>query len=432
MIKGFKIKLHPTKEQEQILWQSAGVARWAYNWTLTKQKESYESGGKFVNDGDLRKILTQLKKTEEYHWLNDVSAQIPKQAVKDACLAYQRFFKGQAKFPQFKSRKRSIPKFYQRYDKLKFKDGKVVLEKIGWVSVAEEIPIGEYSNPRVKHDGLDWYLTVGVTVQTQIFTNPVGEPVGIDVGVKELAVISNGDVYKNINKSKEIRRLNKKLKRLQRQASRQYEKLIKKRGENRYEKTSNLLKLESKIRLTHKRLNDIRSNYLHQTTSKLVKDNPEYIVIEDLNVSGMMKNKHLAKAIQEQKLYEFRRQLEYKCQWYGVRLIITDRFYPSSKTCSNCGQIKKDFKLSDRTYDCNCGLHMDRDLNASINLREYGRTKLASQHQQANANMQVSVITEFKPLERYIKQEQLLAKLDAMNQEEEFIEFYKLFVTETQ
>lgn len=378
MIKGYKIKLHPTKEQEQILWQSAGVARWSYNWTLSKQKENYESGGKFINDGDLRKILTQLKKTEEFSWLNDVSAQIPKQAVKDACLAYQRFFKGQAKFPRFKSRKHSIPKFYQRYDELKFKNGMVVLEKIGWVSTAEEIPVGEYSNPRVKHDGLDWYLTVGVTIESEILTNPISEPIGVDMGVKELAVVSNGEVHENINKSKEIRRLTKKLKRLQRQASRQYENFKKKRGEHRYEKTSSLLKLESKIRTIHKRLKDIRTNHLHQTTSKLVKVNPEYIVIEDLNVSGMVKNKHLAKAVQEQKLYEFRRQLEYKCHWYGVRLIVADRFYPSSKTCSKCGQIKKDLKLSDRIYDCICGLHMDRDLNASINLREYGRTKLAS------------------------------------------------------
>lgn len=378
MIKSYKVKLHPTKEQEQILWQSAGTARWAYNWALGRQKDNHESGGDFISDNDLRKELTQLKKSDEFRWLNDVSAQIPKQAVKDACLAYQRFFKGQAKFPKFKSKRRSTPKFYQRYDKLKFKEGKTVLEKIGWVTVAEEITDGEYSNPRIKHDGLNWYLTVGVTTEIPTLNKFVSEPIGIDVGIKELAVISNGEVVKNINKGKEVRRLTKKLKRLQRQASRQYEKLKKKGGENRYEKTSNLLKLENEIRLVHKRLNDLRTNHLHQATSKLVKANPDYIVIEDLNVSGMMKNKHLARALQEQKLYEFRRQLEYKCQWYGVKLILADRFYPSSKMCSQCGQIKKDLKLSDRTYHCDCGLHIDRDLNASINLREYGRTKLAS------------------------------------------------------
>ncbi len=378
MIKSYKVKLHPSKEQEQKLWQSAGTARWAYNWTLGRQKENYESGGKFIQDGDLRKELTQLKKMEEFAWLNDVSAQIPKQAVKDACLAYKRFFKGQSKFPKFKIRKHSVSSFYQRYDKLKCKDGKVVLEKIGWVNVAEEIPESEYSNPRVKHDGLNWYLSVGVDVVIPPFNKPVTEAIGIDVGIKDLAVISTGEVVKNVNKSKEIRRLTKKLKRLQRQVSRQYEKFEEKGGETRYEKTSNLLKLEKEIRVIHKRLNYIRTNHLHQATSKLVKVNPEYIVIEDLNVSGMIKNKHLARAIAEQKLYEFRRQLEYKCQWYGVRLIFADRFFPSSKLCSQCGQIKKDLKLSDRTYHCDCGLHLDRDLNASINLREYGRNKLAS------------------------------------------------------
>ena len=377
MIKSYKIKLHPNKEQEQKLWQSAGTARWAYNWTLGRQKENYESGGKFINDGDLRKELTQLKKTAEFSWLSEVSAQIPKQAIKDACLSYQRFFKKQAKFPKFKSRKHSTASFYQRYDKLKYKNGKVVLEKIGWVKTAEPLLEGEYSNPRIKHDGLNWYLAVGIEVGAPILNKPVTDPIGIDVGIKELAVISTGEVIKNINKSKEVRRLTKKLKRLQRQASRQYLKFKKKEGGLRYEKTSNLLKLEREIRLIHKRLNDIRTNHLHQTTSKLVKANPEYIVIEDLNVSGMMKNKHLSRAVQEQKLYEFRRQIEYKCQWYGVRLIFADRFYPSSKTCSQCGQIKKDLKLSDRTYHCDCGLHIDRDLNAAINLREYGR-KLAS------------------------------------------------------
>lgn len=377
MFKSWRIKLHPTKEQEQKLWQSAGTARWAYNWTMGRQKENHESGGKFINDGSLRKEITQLKKMEEFAWLNDISAQIPKQAVKDACLAYQKFFKGQAKFPKFKSKKRSVPSFYQRYDNIRFKEGKVVLEKIGWVIIAEKIPGGEYSNPRIKHDGLNWYLSVGVDTEILLINKPTNEPIGIDVGIKELAVISNGEIIKNINKTKEIRRLTKKLKRLQRRASRYYEKLKNKGGGISCENASNLLKLKKETRIIYKRLNNIRTNHLHQTTSKLVKTNPEYIVIEDLNVSGMMKNKHLARAIQEQKLYEFRRQFEYKCQWYGIKLIIADRFYPSSKTCSQCGKIKKDLKLSDRVYICDCGLHIDRDLNASINLREYGRIKLA-------------------------------------------------------
>lgn len=202
------------------------------------------------------------------------------------------------------------------------------------------------------------------------------EPIGIDLGVKDLAVISTGEVIKNINRGKGVKGLNKKLIRLQRRASRHYEEMKKqnKGGGTRYIKSNNLLKLEKEIRKTHKRLHNIRINHVHQATSKLVKAKPEYIVLEDLNVSGMMKNKHLSKAIAEQKLHEFKRQIEYKCDWYGVKLILADRFYPSSKTCSQCGTIKKELKLSDRKFVCECGFEADRDYNASVNLRNYGKS----------------------------------------------------------
>jgi len=378
LIKTYKVRLEPNKEQEQKMWQSAGTARWAYNWTLNTQQENRQNGGKFIQDGDLRKSLTELKKTEEFNWLNNYSNNVTKQAVKDACHAYKSFFNGRNKFPKFKSRKKSKPSFYQDTAKIKFSESHVRLEKIGWVRMSEtnRIPQGKYFNPRVTHDGLHWFISVGIEIEQPILDKSTTEPIGIDLGIKELAIVSTGEVVKNINKTKEVRRLTKKLKRLQRQASRQYEKLKKQGGESRCEKTSNLLKLEKEILKIHQRLKNIRTNHIHQSTSKLVKNKPEYIVIEDLNVSGMVKNKHLARAIQEQKLYEFRRQLIYKCQWYGVRLIIADRFYPSSKICSQCGQIKRDLKLSDRVYYCDCGLRVDRDLNASINLREYG--KLAS------------------------------------------------------
>lgn len=373
-IKAYRIKLHPTKEQEQKLWQASNVARWAYNWTLAREQEQYNLDGKFVCDGELRKELTQLKKTEEFVWLNDVAAEVSRQGIKDACLAYERFFKHQSDHPRFKGKKRTVPSFYHKCNKLKYANGRVILEKIGWVKTAIPLPEGKYSNPRVKYDGLNWYLTVGIEIKTITLDIPLSEPIGIDLGISELAVISNGNVVGNINKTEEVKRLNKKLKRLQRQASRQYLIIQRKGGR----KSKNLLKLEREVRLIHKRLKNIRTNHIHQATSKLVKANPEYIVIEDLNVSGMIKNKHLTKAIREQKLHSFRRQIEYKCQWYGVRLIIADRFFPSSKTCSQCGQIKKDLKLSDRVYRCDCGLHINRDLNAAINLREYGRIKLAS------------------------------------------------------
>lgn len=276
MIKSYKIKLHPTKEQETLMWQSAGTARWAYNFALAKQIEHYKETGKKLKETDIRKEITGLKKTEEYSWLNNISAQIPKQAVKDLDKAYTNFFRFQKitkeKYtkktiekamkkgrklttidlnghPKYKSKRKSKPSFFQREDKLKYKDSKVVLEKIGWVKTAEPLPMGKYYNPRISHDGLNWYLTVGIELEKPSLHKKTTEPVGIDLGVKDLATISTGEVVKNINKTKEVRRLNKKLKRLQRQASRHYEKLKslsknRKRGENRYEKSINLLKLE--------------------------------------------------------------------------------------------------------------------------------------------------------------------------------------------
>lgn len=196
------------------------------------------------------------------------------------------------------------------------------------------------------------------------------EAIGIDVGVKELAVCSNGMTFKNINKTKTLKKAEKRLRRLQRKVSRQYE--MNKEG-NRFVKTCNIVKGEKSIRLLHRRLTNIRTNHIHQATSAIVKTKPRSVVLETLNITGMMKNRHLSKAIAQQKLHEFTRQLRYKCEKYGIRFLEADKWYPSSKTCSGCGQIKKDLKLSDRVFKCDCGRVIDRDLNASINL-----AKLAS------------------------------------------------------
>lgn len=246
----------------------------------------------------------------------------------------------------------------------------IYIEKIGWMKTNEQIPIEvKYSNPRVSFDNKYWYLSVGVEVPKKEKTL-TDVSLGIDLGIKELAVCSNGTIYKNINKTQRVKKLEKRLKRLQRKLSRKYEQ--NKTKERKVVKTKNAIKLEKRIQLLHRKLANIRKNHLHQTTSDIVKTKPCRIVLEDLNVMGMMKNKHLAKSIAEQGFYEFRRQLTYKCELHGIELVIADRFYPSSKTCSCCGAIKKDLKLSDRTYHCNkCGLVMDRDLNASINLANY-------------------------------------------------------------
>ena len=371
MILAKKVRLYPTKEQEEKLWQSVGTARFIYNWTLAKQEENYRNGGKFIPDNVLRKEITQLKKNE-LTWLNEVSNNVAKQSVKDACNSYKRFFKGLSGKPKFKSKKRSKKSFYNDNGKLKVKKGNLVnIEKVGWIKTNEQLPIGvKYSNPRISYDNKYWYLSVGIE-QEEIQEELTNVSLGIDLGLKNLVICSDGTIYKNINKTYIVRKIEKRLKRLQRQVSRKYE--LNKKGKE-YVKTKNIIKLEKQIQQTHRRLANIRNNYLHQTTTSIVKTKPYRIVIEDLNVKGMMKNKYLSDAIRKQGFYEFRRQLEYKCKFRGIELIIADRFYPSSKTCSQCGKIKKDLKLSDRVYKCSCGLVIDRDLNASINLSKYKLT----------------------------------------------------------
>ncbi|WP_294369541.1 transposase [uncultured Clostridium sp.] len=368
MILAKKVRLYPSEIQEQKLWQSVGTARFIYNWTLAKQEENYKNGGKFIPDGTLRKEITQLKKNE-LNWLSDVSNNVAKQAVKDACDAYKRFFKGLLGKPRFKTKKRSKKSFYNDNVKLKVKDNKLVnIEKIGWIKTNEQLPIGvKYSNPRISYDNKYWYISVGIE-QEENQEELTDISLGIDLGLKDLAICSDSTVYKNINKTYMVRKIEKRLKRLQKQVSRKYEK--NKKGKE-YVKTKNIIKLEKQIQQVHRRLANIRNNYLHQTTTNIVKTKPYRVVIEDLAVSNMMKNKHLSDAIRKQGFSEFRRQLEYKCNFRGIKLVVADRFYPSSKSCSQCGKIKKDLKLKDRVYKCSCGLNIDRDLNASINLSKY-------------------------------------------------------------
>ena len=372
MILAKKVRIYPTKEQEQKLWPSVGTARFIYNYTLAKQEENYKNGGKFISDGIIRKELTQLKKSELI-WLNEVSNNVTKQAVKDACNAYKRFFKGLAKKPKFKIRKKSKPSFYNDTSKLKVKEKKVLIEKVGWIKTNEQIPIDvKYNNPRVTYDNKYWYISVGVEVDKKQ-EELTDISLGIDLGLKDLAVCSDGKVFKNINKTKEVKNLEKRLKQKQRQISRKYEiNKIKKGGSCQFIKTKNIEKLENTTKLMHRKLTNIRDNYIHQVTISIVKTKPYRIVIEDLNVSGMIKNKHLSDSVRKQCFNKFRQYITYKAELYGIGLVIADRFYPSSKTCSECGSIKKDLKLKDRVYRCpHCGVVIDRDYNASLNLSMY-------------------------------------------------------------
>jgi len=372
-----KIKLSPTKKQETLFWQSAGIGRWAYNYALGRRQEHFAKTGKTLNEGDIRKEITQLKKKEEFEWLKDVSNDIPKQAVKDLHNGYLQFFKIKKKnpdadinLPTFKKKSKTTPSFFN--DTLKLQtDGinkKVRLSKVGWVKTTEILDDVKYFNPRVKYDGRYWYLTVSYEVEKKEVELTDGI-LGIDVGIKELAIVSNGKFYENINKTKQVKRLRKKLKRKQKRVSRKY---TKNKVGKKFVKTKNILKEEKSIRLLHRKIANINNNHRHQVTSEIVKTKVSKLMIEDLNISGMMKNRHLARAIQEQGLYDFFLKLQYKAELFGIKVEKVPRFFPSSKTCSCCGNIKRDLKLSDRTYICDrCGLELDRDLNASYNIRDF-------------------------------------------------------------
>jgi putative transposase len=379
MIKGIKVKLYPTKEQETLMWKSAGVMRFAYNWALGFFETYYKLYGKSVSVGTMRKHFTKIRNSNKYPWLKEVSSEIPQQAIKDFDDARSKFFKKVAKYPRHKSKKRSTISFYHLPTKFKVTDSQIQLEKIGVVKMNDEnrLPQGNYKkdkisvcNPRIKFNGRYWYLSLGIECENQPLELDENLSVGIDLGIKELATVSNFDSpFRNINKTQKIRKLKKRLRRLQRQVSRKYEK---NRQGKRYVKTQNILKLERIIKLIHEKLKNIRLNHNHQVTNAIAKTKPSRIVMEDLNVTGMLKNKHLSKAIAEQGFYQFISLMKYKSEKYGIRFIQADRFYPSSKRCSQCGNVKKDLKLKDRTYHCDvCGFTLDRDKNASINLANY-------------------------------------------------------------
>ena len=386
MIETIKVQLRPNNKQLTKLFQYAGCTRFAYNWTLAKEQENYKQGNKFLQDGELRKEFTKMKKLYEYKWLNKISNNVTKQAIKDACNSYKRFFEGKSKHPKFKGKRRSKPSFYQDSVKIKFTDTHVKVEgfavskkknkqKLNWIRLCEKgrIPTNcKYMNPRFTFDGLHWWLSVSIETNDNPDI-PMNEGVGIDLGLKDLAICSDGNTYKNINKTNKVKKMEKRKRRLQRSISRKYN--MNKEGE-RYKKTSNIIKRNKEFLKVIKRLTNIRHNHLHQITSKIVKRKPSFICIEDLNVSRMLKNKHLSKAIQQQGFYEFRRQIQYKSEWNNISVIIADRFFPSSKLCSCCGEIKKDLKLSDRVYKCDCGNIIDRDYQASLNLKQYGENVL--------------------------------------------------------
>lgn len=428
MIKSVRIRLLPNNKQKTKLFQFAGASRFAYNWALDKQMENFREGKKLQSDYDLRKEFTVLRNSGEKPWLLDISNNVTKQAIKDLCIAYKNFFGKQKQLgyvkyspkklahlaridkkptvydmnghPKFRSRKNGDFRFYQDNVKIQFTNTHVKLESIAgskkknrqrlnWIRLAEKgrIPVGmKYTQPRITFDGENWWLGIGFVIKYKLKPmrglkfvrkepkHPYTEGVGIDLGLKDLAIVSDNTKVKNINKSLTVKRLKKTRRRLQRQVSRKYQ--MNKKGES-YCKTSTLIKSEKRLLRINHRLAAIRANHVHQATRIIVNRKPRFICLEDLNVQGMMKNKHLSEKVQEQNFYEFRRQIEYKAHWAKVAVVVADRWYPSSKTCVKCGYIKKDLKLADRTYVCpHCGNVIDRDFQAALNLKRYGEAEL--------------------------------------------------------
>lgn len=378
MIRGYRIKIFLKEEQKKMIHKSFGCTRFIYNWCIDRISENYNETKKTLSSIELQKEIVILKKQVEYSWLNEVSANMLKQVTIDCSNAYKRWFKlikqnnnikGK---PRYKSRK-SKQNCPTRTDRMTFNGRYVHLEKIGVVKLSKvKIALdGKLMNARLSFDGLDYWLSFGVEYKdVQLEEKPKTEPIGIDLGLKTLVYCSNGNTYEKPH----TKIIDKKIKHLQRRISKIYQPMIDYCKETRtkfstLKKSNNLIKLEKELRKYQIRKTNILDSNIHRITSDLIKINPERIVIEDLNIKGMMSNHKLARSIQSSKFYEVRKQLVYKCKNNNIKLIVADRFYPSSKTCSSCGKIKDDLKLKDRVYRCpQCRTIIDRDLNAAINL----------------------------------------------------------------
>lgn len=384
MLKSYKTEINPTPEQKQIINRTIGVCRFVYNFYLAHNKEMYDKEKCFVSGIDFSKWLNNefVPNNQEYRWIKEVSSKSVKQSIMNADRAFKNFFKGKSHFPKFKKKNKSNVKMY--FVKT---DSKVIIAcerhrikipTLGWVRLKEKGYIPTNPNTHIIKSGTisckagRYYISVLVEQQGNVKPRLDNFGIGIDLGIKDFAICSNGKIYKNINKSSQIRKLEKKLKREQRSLSRKYENYKNLNKNMKGEATrQNIQKQKLKVQKLHQKLDNIRTDYINKVISELVRTKPMWITIEDLNVSGMMKNKHISKAIAQQKFFEFRTKLFAKCNEYGIELRIVDRFYPSSKTCHCCGNIKSDLKLSDRTYHCDeCGYTEDRDYNASLNLRD--------------------------------------------------------------
>lgn len=368
--RGYKIRLLPTEEQEQLLWKHVHACRFLWNYMIEYQEQNYKNGEKYLSNYNMMKVLTSLKKKEEYLWLGGVSTTSLQRVCTDVDIAYKAFFKALKGHPRFKDRKKSKKSYPISLVDSYFTDNNTYqVPKVGKIKYSCKcLPIGKRVDPRISYVNQKWILSFKIAHESQVWeTSDV--PMGIDLGIKELAVVSYGDqkyVFHNINKSKKMRTLEHKLSHINRVIQRKY------RTNDSYDKTNAILKYEQIARDINYRICNIRKNYIHQITHQLIDLHPSIIVMENLKVGNMTKNKYLRKDIEIANFYEFVRQIQYKCQWNSLKFLKADAWFPSSKLCSRCGNKKLDLKLSDRVYNCTeCGLKIDRDYNAAINLMKY-------------------------------------------------------------
>ena len=384
LLKSFKTEINPTEEQKARIRKTIGTCRYVYNFYLGHNKALHDNGEKFMTGKDFSLWLNNeyIPNNPDKTWIREVYSKAVKKSIEDGCAAFTRFFKHQSDFPKFKKKGKSDVKMYFVRNNPKdcqCERHRLKIPTLGWVRIKEKGYIPTTKDGYMIRSGTvsvkagRFYVSVLVEIPDINIDNNSNEGIGIDLGLKDFAIVSNGKTYRNINKSAGLKKLEKQLIREQRSLSRKYENL--KKGEST--QRANIQKQKLKVQKLHHKMDNIRTDYINKTIAEIVKTKPSYITIEDLNVKGMMKNRCLSKAVASQKFYEFRTRLKAKCDENGIELRVADRFYPSSKTCHHCGSVRKNLKLSDRIYRCECGYVADRDLNAALNLKDAKTYKIA-------------------------------------------------------
>ena len=384
MLKSFKTEINPTEEQKARIRRTIGICRYVYNFYLGHNKALHDNGEKFMTGKSFSLWLNNeyIPDNPDKTWIREVYSKAVKKSIEDGCTAFTRFFKHQSDFPKFKKKGKSDVKMYFVRNNPKdcqCERHRLKIPTLGWVRIKEKGYIPTTKDGYMIRSGTvsvkagRFYVSVLVEIPDINIDNNSNEGIGIDLGLKDFAIVSNGKTYRNINKSAGLKKLEKQLIREQRSLSRKYENL--KKGEST--QRANIQKQRLKVQKLHHKMDNIRTDYINKTIAEIVKTKPSYITIEDLNVKGMMKNRCLSKAVASQKFYEFRTRLKAKCDENGIELRVADRFYPSSKTCHHCGSVRKNLKLSDRIYRCECGYVADRDLNAALNLKDAKTYRIA-------------------------------------------------------